>query len=495
MKKKQQRNACRGDAYKSPRLAQQKRDVDRYEANFRGNCKTGLVIAGLCIKHAPMNPIRWPLHWQILVSLILAAAVGLPLNIRGHDETPLALQLVAICDFIGTLFMNALKMVVVPLVASSIISGIIGMGSEKGFARMGLKTMLYYFASGLVAVLIGLACVNLIRPGVVAPDVAAEIVGQAEGAKELAARAEGRGTGDLVDIFIRMLPPNIFEAATDNGQLLGLITFSLLFGFFAAKLPDGMRGFQSNFWNSTQTVMMGITNLVIRFAPIGVFGLVTPLLIRTGFGLLQPLLWFVLTVLLALALHFFIALGLALKYFGRIRPSLHYKAMMPVLLTAFSTASSASTLPVTLETVEEKAKVSNRVSSFTLPLGATVNMDGTALYECVVVIFLAQIYGVLEGFELGLIMQFNIVVLALLTSIGVAGIPAASLVAITMILIAVGLPPEAIGIVWVADRVLDMCRTAVNVFSDTVGAVIIARSEGEDVYPNAKQPEAVIPTV
>jgi Na+/H+-dicarboxylate symporter len=156
-----------------------------------------------------------------------------------------------------------------------------------------------------------------------------------------------------------------------------------------------------------------------------------------------------------------------------------------VLLTAFSTASSSATLPVTLDTVQEQAGVSRRVSSFTLPLGATVNMDGTALYECVVVIFLAQIYGVLGGFELSLMQQFSVAMLALLTSVGVAGIPSASLVAIVVILGVVGLPPEAVGLVWVTDRILDMCRTAVNVFSDTCGAVIIARTEGEPVYPDA----------
>jgi len=430
-----------------------------------------------------MNPLKWKLHWQILAALLLAFTLGLTINLANLQESVGAGLLVQFCDFIGTLFLNALKMIVVPLVAASIIAGIIGMGNEGAFARLGVKTLVYYTVTGLLAVLIGLAVVNTLRPGIVSPALASQIMEQAESPDTFMARAEGRTMADVWRVFERMIPTNIIDAGSDNGQLLGIITFSLLFGFFVTRLPEKQRLFQQNFWDSTQSVLLRLTNFIIAFAAPGVFGLVTPILIRTGFELFQPLLLFFVTALLALALHFFVALPLLLKYFGRIAPARHYRAMAPVLLTAFSTSSSASTLPLTMETVEEKAGVSNRVASFTLPLGATVNMDGTALYECVVVIFIAQLYSVIAGFELTFAMQFQVVLLALLTSIGVAGIPAASLVAIVLILTVLGLPPEAIGIVWVTDRLLDMCRTAVNVFSDTVGAVVIARSEGEDVYP------------
>ncbi len=437
-----------------------------------------------------MNPIKWQLHWQILAALLLAAAVGVPINLSGAQEAPTSLTLVAVCDFMGTLFLNALKMIVVPLVATSIIAGIIGMGGEGAFARLGMKTLGYYFLSGLVAVVIGLVIVNLLRPGTVAPEVAERILAQAEEPEGFMDKAQDRSMADVWGVFERMLPPNILDAGTDNGQLLGIITFSLLFGFFVTRLSEKHRLFQQDFWDSTQAVMLRLTNFIIAFAAPGVFGLVTPILIRTGFDLFQPLLVFFLTVAFALGLHFFVALPLMLLVLGRIRPAQHYRAMAPVLLTAFSTSSSASTLPVTMETVEEKAGVSNRVASFTLPLGATVNMDGTALYECVVVIFIAQLFGVVSGFEITLAMQINVVILALLTSIGVAGIPSASLVAIVLILTVVGLPPEAVGIVWVTDRILDMARTAVNVFSDTVGAVIIAKSEGDPVYPPVEAPTA-----
>ena len=394
------------------------------------------------------------LHWQIAIALAVALALGISIKLGGAQESAFAGGLTTTCVFLGDLFKNALKMVIVPLIAASIICGIMSLGSDRAFGRMGTKVLAYYSATGLIAILTGLVLVNIIRPGDVPLELAQQILGQAETSEEFVQKFEGRDTSDL-------------------------IVFSLLFGFFINRLPDALRDSQRNFWEGVQGVMMKITDLIIRVAPVGVFGLVTPIIIRTGFGAFEPLLWFVITVLLALGFHYFISLGLMVKYIGRVKPSQHYRAMSPVMLMAFSTASSAATLPVTMETVKRDAGVSDRTASFTLPLGATVNMDGTALYECVVVIFIGQIYGVLQGFEIGFATQFTVVLLALLTSVGVAGIPAASLVAITVILGVVGLPLEAVGLIWVTDRILDMCRTSVNVFSDTCGAVIIGRSEGE----------------
>lgn len=431
--------------------------------------------------HAPMktNPLKWKLHWQIALALAVAFGLGIMLRQTGNADGAFAEQIKAACAFMGTLFMRALKMVVVPLIVSSIICGIMSLGAQRNFGRVGLKTLLYYAGSGLVAILIGLTVVNLIKPGDVDASLAQTLVSDTQHAETIAQKVEKRGAGEMLDIFLRMVPPNIFEAATDNGQLLGLITFSLLFGYFIHKLPNNLRETQERFWNGVVTVMLHITEVILRFAPIGIFGLVTPTVLEQGQGILGPLAWFFLTVMLALGLHMFIALPLALKCFAGVSPIKHLHTMAPVMLTAFSTASSSSTLPLTLETVEKQSGVSNATASFTLPLGATVNMDGTALYECVVVIFIAQIYASISGVAFGLVDQFTVVVLALMTSIGVAGIPAASLVAITVILGVVGLPVEAVGIVWATDRILDMCRTSVNVFSDTCAAVIIARSEGE----------------
>ena len=220
---------------------------------------------------------------------------------------------------------------------------------------------------------------------------------------------------------------------------------------------------------------MMITELVMKFAPLGVFGLVAKTVAQSGLAAFVPLAGFFFSVLGALLLHMLVTLPLILWLVARVNPLRHYRAMTPALLTAFSTASSSATVPVTMECLEKNAGVSPRTTGFVIPLGATINMDGTALYECAAVLFIAQAYGV----DLSLTQQFSIVVLALLTSIGVAGIPAASLVAITLILTSVGLPAEAIGLILAVDRVLDMCRTSVNVFSDACGAVVIARSEGE----------------
>ena len=415
--------------------------------------------------------LKLKLHWQILIALLLAVLAG---SLAGTEGNIAGLRFYDLFAFIGSLFLNALKMLIVPLVVSSIIVGIAGIGSGSALSRLGGKTLLYYFSTSLLAIMIGLAVVNIVAPGVVDGEPARELVGLSEGVDEVVASVEGRGAGDLVDIFLRMVPANVIAAAAD-GQMLGLIFFSLLFGFFMTRIQQAYAESMCNFWQGVFNVMMKITDLVMKFAPLGVFGLVAKVVADTGFSAFLPLLWFFISVIAALALHFFIALPLILIFVARVSPRRHYRAMAPALLTAFSTSSSSATLPITMECVEKNAGVSNRTSSFVLPLGATVNMDGTALYECVAAMFIAQAYGI----ELGFVQQFTIVLVALLTSIGVAGIPSASLVAISIILAAIGLPLEAVGLILAVDRVLDMCRTTVNVFSDSCGAVVIARSEGE----------------
>ncbi len=422
--------------------------------------------------------MRIKLHWQIIIALGLGVLAGALTEV---DSQFLGVGLLTTYKFLGTLFLNALKMIIVPLIVASIVTGIAGLGSDGGLGRLGMKTLGYYAATSVIAILIGLVMVNIFVPGVVDGQPAREIIPVDAAANEsVVMKVEGRSASDVVEVFLRMIPTNVVAAAAD-GQMLGLIFFSLLFGYFMSQLPDSGRGAGQKktlveFWQGVFEVMMRITNLVMRFAPVGVFALVAGVVTRTGMAAVEPLAWFVFTVLLALATHMFVAMPLILKLVGKVNPARHYKAMAPAMLTAFSTASSSATLPVTLDCVENKAGVSNRVTSFVLPLGATVNMDGTALYECVAAMFIAQAFGI----ELGFTEQFIIVLTALLTSIGVAGIPAASLVAISIILAAIGLPAEAIGLILVVDRVLDMCRTSVNVFSDSCGAVVIAKMEGED---------------
>ena len=412
------------------------------------------------------------LHWQIVIALVLAVIAG---SITGQDMGVGAFTFYDLYAFVGTLFLNALKMLIVPLIASSIIIGIAGLSSHHGLGRMGGKTILYYMVTSLIAILIGLTIVNIMSPGVVDGQPARELIGLTGDVEELKSKVEGKSAGDVAEVFLRMVPTNIVSAAA-NGQMLGLIFFSLLFGFFMTKIDHPAAETIYNFWDAIYNVMMLITDWVMKFAPIGVFALVAKVVASTGFDAFKPLAYFFSSVVIALAIHFFVVMPLLLKFVGRVNPMRHYRAMAPALLTAFSTSSSSATLPLTLECVEKNAGVSNKTSSFVLPLGATINMDGTALYECVAAMFIAQAYGL----DLGFAEQFTIVMVALLTSIGVAGIPAASLVAISIILTTIGLPVEAIGLILAVDRVLDMCRTTVNVFSDSCGAVIIGKSEGEE---------------
>ncbi|MDX1347518.1 MAG: dicarboxylate/amino acid:cation symporter [Thiomicrorhabdus chilensis] len=411
--------------------------------------------------------MKMALHWQILIALALAAIMG---SLTGTEGTVLGIHWLAVYTFIGTLFLNALKMIVVPLVVSAIITGIGNIGTQGGFGRLGGKTLTYYVATSFIAILIGLVLVNVIQPGV--SDNPAPVI---EANEQVTQAVAGKSAGDVVDVFLRMVPTNIVDAAA-QGQMLGLIFFSLLFGYFMTLIEGSPRETLMDFWQGVFDVMMLITAWIMKFAPLGVFGLVAASVAKTGFDQFGNLALFFVTVVLALAIHLLVVMPLILRFFGGVKnPWLHFQAMAPALLTAFSTSSSSSTLPISMNALEKRAGVSNRVASFVLPLGATVNMDGTALYECVAAVFIAQLFGVPLDFAT----QLLIVVIALTTSIGVAGIPSASLVAISIILVAVGLPAEAIGLLLVVDRLLDMMRTAVNIFSDSVGAVVIAKSEGE----------------
>jgi Na+/H+-dicarboxylate symporter len=271
-----------------------------------------------------------------------------------------------------------------------------------------------------------------------------------------------------------MVPPNIVKAAAD-GQMLGLIFFAILFGYFMTRLDNEYAEPLYRFWNAVFHVMMRMTEWIMMFAPIGVFGLVAGVIAKAGYKATGPLAVFAIVVLTALAVHAFVTLPLLLRFVGRVNPLQTIRGAAKAMLTAFSTASSSATLPVTMECVEENIGVSNKVSSFVLPLGATVNMNGTALYECAAAMFIAQAYGL----ELTFGVQFSIVAIALMTSIGVAGVPSASLVAIAIILGAIGLPIEALGVLLVFDRILDMARTSTNVWGDVSCATIVARLEGE----------------
>ena len=418
------------------------------------------------------------LHWQILIAILLAGVSGWLVNksIASGVEDPsfLGISIVGTFEYIGSLFLNALKMIIVPLIMSSIIIGVAGIGSGGNLGKLGGRTMLFYVATTLAATMVGLLLINIIGPGYVDGVPAGDMLALDSSGAEIAKVAEGRGPGDVAKVFHDMVPPNIVMAAA-NGQMLGIIFFALLFGYFMTHLAHELAEPLFKFWDSVFHVMMKMTEWIMKFAPIGVYGLVAKVVAQAGFGAVRPLAVFAITVTIALAIHVSIILPLFLKFFGKVKPYKMFPAMAPAMLTAFSTSSSSATLPITMECVEENVGVSNKISSFVLPLGATVNMNGTALYECAAAMFLAQAYGL----DLTFGTQFSIVFIALLTSVGVAGVPSASLVAIAIILGAVGLPVEAIGVLLVFDRVLDMMRTSVNVFGDSCCAVIVARMDGE----------------
>ena len=419
------------------------------------------------------------LHWQIIIAVVLAGIVGSIVKTLSQDGEPVALlgiSVITVFEYVGQLFLNALKMIIVPLIASSIIVGMCGIGSSGArLAKIGTRTLLFYAITTLFAILVGLALINVVSPGQYEGRPIGDLLAfESRDVSAIQETIENKGSGDVAEIFLRMIPPNIVEAAAE-GQMLGIIFFSILFGFFITKLSDELRTPFVRFWDATFKVMMNMTGWIMKFAPIGVFALVAGVISKTGFDAARPLAIFSLTVLGALLVHALVVLPILLRSLARVRPWAVLRAMSPAILTAFSTASSSATLPVSMKSLEKNVGISNNVSSFVLPLGATVNMNGTALYECAAAMFIAQAYGL----DLTFGVQFTIIVVALLTSIGVAGVPSASLVAIAIILGVIGLPVEAIGVLMVFDRALDMCRTSVNIWGDAVCATIIARLEGE----------------
>jgi len=362
--------------------------------------------------------LRIKLHWQILIALFLGILYGLYLT-----------EYASWVEWLGTLFLRALQMVIIPLILTSIISGITQIGSGRNLGRLGIKTLFYYISTSTLAILTGLVLVNLIHPGSGADLGFSQ---QVEGFS-----TESKSFGETL---IEIIPTNVFEA------------------------------------------------LIIRFTPFGVFGIITGnvsnILLEQGSGGMSTLLelggrlgLYMITVFSGLLIHALIILPSIQLFIGGIKPLKHFRAVTTPLLTAFSTSSALATLPLTLEAVEHEDGVSNKISSFTLPLGATINMDGTALYECVAVFFIAQAYGL----DLGFGQQAIVVITALLASIGAAAVPMAGLFMISIILTAIGLPLEGVGLIVAVDRILDMFRTATNVWSDTTGAVVIARTEGEEL--------------
>jgi len=416
--------------------------------------------------------MKLKLHWQILIAMALGVVAGILFQTVYSGEP--GGGLFALITGLGTIFIRLLKMVIVPLIFSSIVSGVASVGEGRSIGRLGIKTFLYYTISSLLAIFIGMALTNLMKPG-----VGADIPTGSHFDPTNLQTPESPG-----EILIRMIPLNPFEAAS-SGHMLGIIFFSIFLGFAITKVNSQSQAFLKKFFNSLFDVMMKITEYVIKMAPLGIFGLIVQTVSTAGVGLFRTLSLYMLTILAGFCIHMFMVLPLVFYLTTRINPLLHFKAMTSAMLTAFSTCSSNATLPVTMSNVEKKAGVSNTISSFVLPMGATVNMNGTALYECAGVIFISQVLGM----KLTFAQQFLIVLTALLSAVGAAGIPAAGVVVIFIVTQAIGFKNADVGLIigtmLAVDRPIDMFRTTVNIFSDSVGAVIIAKSEGEkNLYPS-----------
>ncbi len=408
------------------------------------------------------------LHWQVFIAMAIGVLIG---------YSPVGGFFAHYFGWLGELFMRLLKMIIVPLVIVSIVSGVASAGGGKVVGRMFGKTLSYYVVSSFLAAIVGLFMFNLINPGRGYP-----ITDSGTQPPDLATPESP------IDLLINIVPTNFFASAS-AGDMLGIIFFSIVFGIAVTTLPKKSRVKITDMVDVLFKAMMSLTNGIIKLLPIGVFGLIVTLVGKTGLESFGNLFKYVLALGSGLSVHFLITIPLLLYFWGRVSPWKHLMNLREPLLVAFSTSSSAATLPVTLNTVQKKVGVSNRVTSFTLPMGATINMDGTAIMECVGALFIAQALGA----EIGFMTQVAVVITALLASIGAAAVPSAGLVVIFIILnvIGIGDNPEALLIVGgmlSIDRPLDMARTAVNVYSDSCAAVVVGKWEGETginekIYP------------
>ena len=407
--------------------------------------------------------VKLKLHWQILIAMILGATAG---SLFGGNDV-----FFGTVDTVATVFMRLLRMVIVPLIFTSIVAGVASIGDARSLGRLGLKTLLYYVITSLFAALVGLGLVNLIKPGT-GIQVPTENAQRPE--------ALDNATTSLSDILINMVPTNPVQAAADF-DILGLIFFSIVLGAAIANMQNSAGEQLRGFIDAAFEAMMVVTGFVLRVLPVGVFALIAAAIGRMGFGVFNQVGQFMLTIAIGLTVHIFVVMPLLFFALTRRNPIDHYRAMAPAMAMAFSTSSSSATLPATIKCLRENVGVSNKTTSFVVPMGATINMDGTALYQCTGALFVAQALGVPMSFT----QQMVIVITALLVSIGAASIPSAGLVMIFIVLEAVGLTDPAVyalvGLMLAVDRPLDMYRTMVNITSDSVGAAVIGHSEGEDL--------------
>ncbi|MDN3506433.1 MAG: dicarboxylate/amino acid:cation symporter [Simkaniaceae bacterium] len=418
--------------------------------------------------------------WAVFIAIALAIFIG---DWTGKEAGLFGVSFYSIYDIVGKLFINSLTLIIVPLVSSSIITGVARIGGDGQFGRIGLKTFSFYFLTKIIAIIIGIVIINLIHPGTANIGTASSLIST----KEIAINPEAvSASGAFVKMLEDLIPPNVLDAFA-KGNMLGLIFFSIIFGYAITHISKKAAETHMNFWSGIFEATINITHYIMKVLPIGVFCLVAKVFAETGLSSLRSVGLFFFTVLLGLAIFVLIALPLLLKFVAKVNPWNQFRAMAPALITAFSTSSSSAALPITLECMEKRAGISNRICSLVIPLGTSINLTGSALYEGMAALYVAQSFGL----ELSIGSQFLFTFITLITSIGIASIPSGSLIIIMIILRFWGLPAEGIGLFLAVDRILDMFRSVTNLFADGCCAVFVAKSEGETNILTKKEFEPI----
>ena len=419
------------------------------------------------------------LHWQIIIGLVLGLLYGVVAASSGWSTFTTNW----IAPF-GTIFLNLLKLIAVPLILASLIVGVTSLSDTSKLSRIGGKTIAFYIGTTVIALTVGLVLVNVIEPGAYVPAEVQEALtetygGQAEDRQQFAQQAKDRGP---LQPLVDMVPTNFFQSAADNGSMLQIVFVAILLGIALLQVPKDKAQPLINFFDGLNSVVIRIVEITMMMAPIGVFGLMADAITSIAgenpaqvLEVVQALGVYCLTVVAGLAVMVFLVYPIILTVFTKKTIPEFFRAIAPAQLVAFSTSSSGATLPVTMEVAEKNLGVSEEVSSFVLPLGATINMDGTALYQAVAAVFIAQVLGI----DLTIAQQLNIVFIAVLASIGTAAVPSAGIVMLVVILESVGVPTAGIALILGVDRPLDMLRTTNNITGDTMVASVIAASEGE----------------
>ena len=420
------------------------------------------------------------LHWKILLGMVLGVIFGVLMSyFSGGDQI--------VTDWIkpfGTIFINALKLIAVPLILGSLINGVADLKDISKLSKMGGKTILIYILTTVLAVSIGLALVNTIKPGdSISEDTRRELVGSyAENTEKYKEEANSQRKSGPLQALVDLVPDNIIGASGENKNMLQVIFFAIFFGVGLILIPEEHAKPVKDFFRGFNEVILKMIDLIMLAAPYGVFALLASLVVESpSTDLFKALSWYAFTVVLGLFFMIVAYVFLVYLFTGK-KPSFFINGISPAQLLAFSTSSSAATLPVTMERVSEHLGVEEEVSSFVLPIGATINMDGTSLYQAVAAVFIAQAFGM----DLTFAVQLGIVATATLASIGSAAVPGAGMVMLVIVLAQAGIPEAGLALIFAVDRPLDMCRTVVNVTGDATVSMIVAKTEGKLGEPKIK---------